>query len=94
MKIVLAVMVLLLTGLSSLALSASDTADTQKSSDNKGVTPGDIGRGLKSAEQNIEKEIPKIGPAIGETFKKATGQDKSSDKSSDKQSSKPAPKDK
>ena len=90
MKIVLAVMVLLLTGLSSLALSASDTADTQKSSDNKGVTPGDIGRGLKSAEQNIEKEIPKIGPAIGETFKKATDKNKSSDK----QSSTPAPKDK
>jgi hypothetical protein len=39
--------------LSQLALSASDTADTQKSSGNKGVTPGDIGRGLKSAEQDI-----------------------------------------
>ncbi|MEO8340452.1 MAG: hypothetical protein ABI604_12180 [Nitrospirota bacterium] len=35
----------------------------------------DLGRGLKSAVQNIEKEITKIGPAIGETFKKITRKD-------------------
>jgi hypothetical protein len=33
----------------------------------------DVGRGLKSATQNIEKEIPKIGSAIGETVKKFSG---------------------
>jgi hypothetical protein len=32
----------------------------------------DLGRGLKSAAQNVEKEIPKIGSAIGETFRKIT----------------------
>ena len=50
---------------------------------NKGLTLEDIGKGLKSAAQNIENEIPKIGPAIGETFKKVTG------KESEKQSSHP-----
>ena len=32
----------------------------------------DLGRGLKSAGQNIEKEIPKIGSAIGNAVKKMT----------------------
>jgi hypothetical protein len=45
----------------------------------------DLGRGLKSAAQNVEKEIPKIGSAIGETFKKIT------DKRSDKRPTQEAP---
>ena len=55
---------------------------------NRGLTLENVGRGLKSAAQNIEKEIPKIGPAIGETFKKVTG------KESEKQSSHSSPKEK
>ena len=54
------------------------SAENQKTEGSKGLTVEDLGRGLKSAAQNVEKEIPKIGPAIGETFKKIT--DKSSDK--------------
>jgi len=54
------------------------SAETQKAEGNKGITVDDLGRGLKSAAQNVEKEIPKIGAAIGEAFKKIT--DKSSDK--------------
>ena len=38
----------------------------------KGVTVDDLGRGLKSAAQNIEKEIPKMGSAIGHAVKKIT----------------------
>ena len=55
--------------------------NTGKVGPNRGLTLEDVGRGLKSAAQNIEKEIPKIGPAIGETLKKGTG------KESEKQSS-------
>lgn len=47
------------------------SAETQKTEGSKGVTVEDLGRGLKSAAQNVEKEIPKIGPAIGEAFKKS-----------------------
>lgn len=61
--------------LSQMAGAASDSAENQKSQESKGITVEDLGRALKSAEQNIEKEIPKIGPAIGETFKKITGKD-------------------
>lgn len=53
-------------------------AENQKTDGGKGLTADDLVRGLKSAEQNVEKEIPKIGPAIGETFKKIT--EKSSNK--------------
>lgn len=53
------------------------SAESQKAEGNKGITVDDLGRGLKSAAQNVEKEIPKIGSAIGETFKKIT--DKRSD---------------
>ncbi|MBM4124930.1 MAG: hypothetical protein FJ246_08285 [Nitrospira sp.] len=71
----------LVLGLGTAAGAASDSGETQKKKeDRKGTTVEDIGKGLKSAEQNIEKEIPKIGPAIGDLFKKATG------KSSEKQS--------
>ncbi len=58
---------------------AADSGETQKKEEKKGITVDDLGRGLKSAEQNIEKEIPKIGPAIGETIKKLGGKDKKSD---------------
>ena len=54
------------------AASASDSAATQKTDSSKGITVEDLWRGLKRAEQNIEKEIPKIGPAIVDTFKKIT----------------------
>ena len=67
-------------GLSDVARSASDSTGTQKNDGSKGITLEDLGRGLKSAAQNVEKEIPKIGPAIGETFKKITGKEKEQDK--------------
>ena len=81
MRITAVIVAMLMLGLSPVAAVASDSADTQKADKSKGVTAEDIGRGLKNAEQNIEKEIPKIGPAIGDTFKKITGKD------SEKQSS-------
>ena len=75
------IMLVLVLWLSQVAGAASDSPETQKSQESKGITVEDLGRALKSAEQNIEREIPKIGPAIGETFKKITGKD------SEKQSS-------
>jgi hypothetical protein len=66
---------ILLLGLSQTAVAASNSADTQKKEDSKGLTLDDVERGLKSAAQNIEKEIPKIGSAIGETVKKITAGD-------------------
>jgi hypothetical protein len=51
------------------------SAESQKPEGSKGITVEDLGRGLKSAAQNVEKEIPKIGPAIGNTVKKITGKD-------------------
>jgi hypothetical protein len=48
------------------------SAETQKVEAGKGITVEDLGRGLKSAAQNIEKEIPKLGSAIGNTVKKIT----------------------
>jgi hypothetical protein len=81
------IMLMLVLWLSQAAGAASDSADTQKSQESKGITVDDLGRALKSAGQNIEKEIPKIGPAIGETFKKITGKDseKESPQSPEKQ---------
>ena len=61
------------------------SAESQKAEGNKGITVDDLGRGLKSAAQNVEKEIPKIGSAIGETIKKIT------DKRSDKKPTQEAP---
>lgn len=52
----------------------SSSADRQNTEGSKGVTVDDIGRGVKSAAQNIEKEIPKMGSAIGSAFKKITEQ--------------------
>jgi hypothetical protein len=63
---------LLLFGSCQTAVSVSNAAENQKTETGKGMTVDDLVRGLKSAEQNVEKEIPKIGPAIGETFKKMT----------------------
>jgi hypothetical protein len=63
---------MLMLGPSLVAGAASDSADTQKTDSSKGITVEDLWRGLKRAEQNIEKEIPKIGPAIVDTFKKIT----------------------
>jgi hypothetical protein len=79
MRTTAAVLGMLILVLSPVA-GASDSAGAPKIDRGKGVTVEDIWRGLKSAEQNIEREIPKIGPAIVETFKKITG--KASDHSS------------
>ena len=51
------------------------TSEPQKGESGKGLTVEELGRGLRSAEQNIEKEIPKIGSAIGGAFKKITEKD-------------------
>lgn len=77
------VMVMLVLWLSQAAGAASDSAESQKSQESKGITVDDLGRGLKSAAKNIEKEIPKIGTAIGETFKKITGKDSEKQSSQD-----------
>lgn len=65
----------------------SSSADRQSTEGSKGVTVDDLGRGIKSAAQNIEKEIPKIGSAIGSAFKKITeqGSGKSSSQEAGKQ---------
>ena len=65
----------------------SSSADRQNTEGSKGVTVDDLGRGIKSAAQNIEKEIPKIGSAIGCAFKKITeqGSGKSSSQEAGKQ---------
>ena len=69
---------LLVVGLTQAAAS-STAADNRKTGDSKGLTVDDIGRGLKSAANNVEKEIPKIGSAIGNAVKKIT--EKGSEKS-------------
>jgi hypothetical protein len=61
-------------------------AEGQKTEASKGITVEDLGRGLKSAAQNIEKEIPKAGSAIGNAFK--TISSKASEKQSVESSSK------
>ncbi len=81
------IMLMLVLWLSQAAWAASDSADTQKSQESKGITVDDLGRALTSAAQNIEREIPKIGTAIGETVKKIMGKDseKQSPQSPEKQ---------
>ena len=76
--------------LSSILISGTGLAssESQKAEGNKGITVDDLGRGLKSAAQNVEKEIPKIGSAIGETFRKIT------DKRSDNRPTQEAPQNK
>ncbi|MBI5316212.1 MAG: hypothetical protein HZB34_09590 [Nitrospirae bacterium] len=65
----------------------SSSADRQNTEGSKGITVDDLGRGIKSAAQNIEKEIPKMGSAIGSAFKKITeqGSGKSSSQEAGKQ---------
>jgi len=65
----------------------SSSADRQNTEGSKGVTVDDLGRGVKSAAQNIEREIPKMGSAIGSAFKKITeqGSGKSSSQEAGKQ---------
>jgi len=83
-----AIVGLLLFGLSQTAESALDSADGRKTEESKGVTVEDLKRGLKSAAQNIEQEIPKLGAAIGNAVKKIT------EKEPEKQSSQEPSKDK
>jgi len=87
-----AIVGLLVFGLSQTAESASNSADGQKTEESKGVTVDDLVRGLKSAEQNIELEIPKLGAAIGNAVKKIT--EKESEKEPEKRSSQEPSKDK
>jgi hypothetical protein len=71
--------VLLVIGLTQAAAAASSTStDNHKPAESKGLTVDDLGRGLKSAANNIEKEIPKFGSAVGSAIKKIT--EKGSDK--------------
>jgi hypothetical protein len=59
-------------GFSQVAAVDSSTSSDRKTADGKGLTVDDLGRGLKSAANNIEKEIPKLGSAIGRAVKKIT----------------------
>jgi hypothetical protein len=77
-RTVILVAALLVVGLTQAAAS-STAADNPKTGDGKGITVDDLGRGLKSAANNVEKEIPKIGSAIGNAVKKIT--EKGSEKS-------------
>ena len=80
---------LLVAGLTQATAAAdgSTSADNRKTEKSKGITVDDLGRGLKSAAQNIEKEIPKMGSAIGNAVKKITekGPEKSSSQEPTKQ---------
>ena len=61
-RMVIIIAALSLFGLTQAAAAASSTsADNRNTEGSKGVTVDDLGRGLKSAAQNIEKEIPKMG---------------------------------
>ena len=88
-RMVLLIAALLVLGLTQAAAAAdsSTSADNRKTEDSKGITVDDLGRGLKSAAQNVEKEIPKMGSAIGNAFKKITekGPEKSSSQEPAKQ---------
>ena len=81
------IVAMLMLGVSPMMGAASDSADTRKTDSTKGITVEDLWRGLKSAEQNIEREIPKIGPAIADTWKKITrkASKKSSSQGTEKQ---------
>ena len=73
-RMVINIAALLVVGLTQAAAAAdaSTSADNRKTEKSKGITVDDLGRGLKSAAQNIEKEIPKMGSAIGNAVKKIT----------------------
>lgn len=77
-RTVIIVAAILVVGLTQ-AVTSSTAADNPKTGDGKGITVDDLGRGLKSAANNVEKEIPKIGSAIGNAVKKIT--EKGSEKS-------------
>ena len=88
-RMVIIIAALLVVGLTQAAAAAdaSPSADNRKTEKSKGTTVDDLGRGLKSAAQNIEKEIPKMGSAIGNAVKKITekGPEKSSSQEPTKQ---------
>jgi hypothetical protein len=73
-RIVIIIAALLVVGptQAAAAADASTSTDNRKTEKSKGITVDDLGRGLKSAAQNIEKEIPKMGSAIGNAVKKIT----------------------
>jgi hypothetical protein len=72
-RTVIVIVILLAIGIAQVAAAASSTSgDNRKKGDDKGLTVDDLGRGLKSAANNIEKEIPKFGSAVGNAFKKVT----------------------
>ncbi len=87
-RTVIIIAALLVVGLTQAAVAAdsSTSADNRKTEDSKGITVDDLGRGLKSAAQNVEKEIPKMGSAIGNAFKKIT--EKGAEKSSSQEPAK------
>ena len=69
------ILALLVVGLvQTVATAPSSAADRRNTEGDKGVTVDSLGRGVKSAAQNIEKEIPKMGSAIGAALKKITEQ--------------------
>jgi hypothetical protein len=65
-KTVILNVVLLVVGLTQAAAAAdaSTSADNRKTEDRHGITINDLGRGLKTAAQNVEKELPRMGSAI------------------------------
>ncbi len=72
-RTIIIIVALFVVGFSQAAAAASSTSpDNRKTGDGKGLTVDDLGRGLKSAANNIEKEIPKFGSAIGRAVKKIT----------------------
>jgi peptidoglycan hydrolase CwlO-like protein len=78
-RTIIIIVALLFVGFSQTAIAASSaSSDSHKTGDGKGLTVDDLGRGLKSAANNIEKEIPKFGSAVGNAIKKIT--EKGSDK--------------
>ena len=80
-RTIIIIVALIVVGFSQAAAAdAPNSPDNRKTGDGKGLTVDDLGRGLKSAANNIEKEIPKFGSAIGRAVKKIT--EKESDKPS------------
>jgi peptidoglycan hydrolase CwlO-like protein len=78
-RTIISILAFLVVGFSQAAAAASSTSpDNHKTKDDKALTVDDLGRGLKSAANNIEKEIPKFGSAVGNAIKKIT--EKGSDK--------------
>ena len=72
-RTIIIIMALFVIGFSQAAAAAPSTStDNRKTGDGKGLTVDDLGQGLKSAANNIEKEIPKFGSAIGRAVKKIT----------------------